>query len=242
MRALTASTHAALLPVLLSDNAPIDMVPLLGPWCMLAHDVDRAVAIAARPAWDAHGASLFARGDYERETLDEFVARAAMDPAAVYAELNPSPPAPPPAPAKRGIASTSAIASPELRDKAEGEEEAPADRAARLRVGALGALGWLIATANQRPGVLHAPDLWTSLSAVEGAFGRDQPGLRRAAWTLVGVLSPRGLEGDELVAVAAGVLRSAWVEPDPGVRAAMWEPLLVFLTSSFVWLCPSVED
>ncbi len=35
---------------------------------------------------------------------------------------------------------------------------------------------------------------------------------------------------DPFVPVLSGaVLRSAWVELDPNVRAAMWQPLLVFL-------------
>ncbi|EJD43916.1 hypothetical protein AURDEDRAFT_185239 [Auricularia subglabra TFB-10046 SS5] len=222
VRALTASTHAVLLPALLEN---VDMAPLLGPWCMLAHDVDRAIAAAARPAWDTHGAPLVARGDYEREAVEEFVARAAIDPASVHAELNPAPPPAAPATAgKKGVAT-----SPPQREKAEADEEASPDRNARLRVGALGALAWLVAS-DIRPEVLHAPDLWTGLSAERGAFGDAQPAVRRASWALVGSLAARGVRDDELAALSVAALRSAWVEADAGVRLAMWEPLLVFLT------------
>ena len=39
------------------------------------------------------------------------------------------------------------------------------------------------------------------------------------------------IDAELLPVIGSAVLRSAWTEPDSGVRSAMWEPLLRLLTS-----------
>ena len=39
------------------------------------------------------------------------------------------------------------------------------------------------------------------------------------------------LDVDLLPTIGPAILRSAWTEPDSGVRSVMWEPLLRILTS-----------
>lgn len=80
-----------------------------------------------------------------------FVQRAAMDPAGTYTYINPPPPAyvPPPAAAARKGGKPQARPPPppkyeeEPRARGDEEEELPQDRHARLRIGSLGALGWI---------------------------------------------------------------------------------------------------
>ncbi|PIL27721.1 hypothetical protein GSI_10874 [Ganoderma sinense ZZ0214-1] len=85
---------------------------------------------------------------------------------------------------------------------------------------------------------LTNPALWSSLYCgktppfVETeSFGFEQPVVRRSAWSLLQTLVQKCKEHlDPLVSVLSGaVLRSAWVEIDPNVKGAMWQPLLVFL-------------
>jgi E3 ubiquitin-protein ligase listerin len=117
---------------------------------MASHDIDRQVATYAHKSWiDAIG-----EGD-KKFVLDEasllsFVQRALLDPGGVYSYLNPIPPAvappplkkvtgrPLPVPAKRDDSDTV------TRTKGDGDDENEQDRKARLRVGAFGALAWLL--------------------------------------------------------------------------------------------------
>ncbi|KAH9887215.1 hypothetical protein C8Q73DRAFT_713250 [Cubamyces lactineus] len=144
------------------------------------------------------------------------------------------------------------------RPKADEDEENEQDRNGRLRVGAFGAAEWVLnakfsmsekakekeKVSDTTPGVdeFLSPCtnivLWTSLYHgkappfvdTEG-FGYGQPVVRRSAWSLLQVLVQKFKAHMEtfLPALSSAVLRSAWVEPDPLVRGAMWQPLLVFL-------------
>ncbi|THH03871.1 hypothetical protein EW145_g5943 [Phellinidium pouzarii] len=130
------------------------------------------------------------------------------------------------------------------------DEENDGDRKARFRVGALGVLSWVI---EQRKGtisdplaeILSSPLLWTGLyhgsnppfcatySSLSGFIGDGQPNVRKAAWDVVfHVLKycKGEVERSLLPLTSTAILRSAWVEPDSGVRTCMWEPLLLFLT------------
>ncbi|EJF63887.1 hypothetical protein DICSQDRAFT_145362 [Dichomitus squalens LYAD-421 SS1] len=85
---------------------------------------------------------------------------------------------------------------------------------------------------------LANPALWSSLYygkvppfVDSESFGFEQPVVRRSAWSLLQTLVQKcKAQLESLVPVlSSAILRSAWVEPDPNVRAAMWQPLLVFL-------------
>ncbi|KAH0834818.1 hypothetical protein J3R83DRAFT_10427 [Lanmaoa asiatica] len=64
------------------------------------------------------------------------------------------------------------------------------------------------------------------------SFGQGQPQVRQAAWALVGSLVGvfKGLLPEPLIRIlSTAILRSAWVETDTGVRAALGGPLTLFL-------------
>ncbi|KAI8986673.1 hypothetical protein BD414DRAFT_460911 [Trametes punicea] len=144
------------------------------------------------------------------------------------------------------------------RPRTEEEEENEQDRKARLRIGAFGATEWVLNARfgssekahDKEKTVESTPSkdeflspllnhvLWSSLyhgktpPFVETeSFGFGQPVVRRSAWSLLQTLmqSCRACCGPLLPVLSPAVLRSAWVEPDPLVRSAMWQPLLVFL-------------
>lgn len=89
--------------------------------------------------------------------------------------------------------------------------------------------------------LLSQPALWSSLHHTETSplgpdlesFGFRQPVVRKSAWALVQSLLKNWkaqLRQEKLLGVVStAILRSAWVEPDAGVRGLMWAPLLGFL-------------
>ena len=119
--------------------------------------------------------------------------------------------------------------------------------------------------------ILHysARPHFVELGLESNAYGCNQPLVRRSAWALVqslaypcsGELLPVrefGLPTDPiycfigeptlkpcLASICAYILGSAWVEPDPTVRASMWIPLLTFLRGELptsVCLFPQCHD
>ena len=117
---------------------------------MASHDIDRQVSTYAHKSWtDAIG-----QGD-RKLVLDEpsllsFVQRALFDPGRVYLYLNPAPPVVVPAPSKKvpGRPLPAPVKREESdivsRMKGEGDDENEQDRKARLRVGAFGAISWVL--------------------------------------------------------------------------------------------------
>ncbi|KAH7882407.1 hypothetical protein F5I97DRAFT_1939442 [Phlebopus sp. FC_14] len=124
-------------------------------------------------------------------------------------------------------------------------EESELDRAGRLRVGALGAIKWVIGALSQvvpllqtLTSLLSSTSFWSTLHPSPACpysaevFGFNQPQVRQAAWTLVGSLV-KYLHGSIppviLRTISSAILRSAWVETDVGVRAMLGGPLVQFL-------------
>ncbi|KAI0777188.1 hypothetical protein BD413DRAFT_171550 [Trametes elegans] len=171
----------------------------------------------------------------------------------------PQPALPTPAASRKGSGRGTPVRKDDetsLRTKADEDEENEQDRKARLRIGAFGATEWVLnakfgSPANTRnEGTSEIPTtddefmapfanpaLWTSLYhgkhppfADTESFGYGQPVVRRSAWALLQSLV-RKCQAHllSLPVLSSAVLRSAWVEPDPLVRAAMWQPLLFFL-------------
>ncbi|KAI0634826.1 hypothetical protein C8Q77DRAFT_1277694 [Trametes polyzona] len=147
---------------------------------------------------------------------------------------------------------------PTARPKADEDEEEEQDRKARMRVGAFGATEWVLnakfstsekardkeRASETEPSIdeflapLANPALWSSLYhgqnppfADSEGFGFGQPVVRRSAWSLLQTVLQRcrGHLDPLHQILSTAVLRSAWVEPDMLVRAAMWQPLLMFL-------------
>ncbi|KAL0570451.1 hypothetical protein V5O48_011508 [Marasmius crinis-equi] len=231
---------------------------IIGAWCIAMHDVERLVSNAAGEPWRR----LFEALPSDKipgiiQSLQSFVQRACLDPNGTYMYLNPpAPVAPPPpqsskknvgGPAGRLYNSRSETPDGESRSRADDVEENEQDRVARIRVGALGAIRWLLdnhSSISSSISFFNHPALWSSLYHAERApfwdgdraFGSGQPNVRRSAWVLLqsllkalkGTTEPEQQEA-LLPTLSSAVLRSAWVEPDTSVQKTMWQPLLLFL-------------
>ncbi|TFK64592.1 hypothetical protein BDN72DRAFT_260036 [Pluteus cervinus] len=238
---------------------------LLGTWCMAAHDIDRAVAISALKSWND---IISASGDPERviqinqhilNPLQAFLQRAVLDPIGLYTDLNPPPPIAPPSlvQAKRGqgrpVPSPGSRRDDDANTRSKGEEmeESETDRRARLRIGAFGAVRWLLDVAHIKPNpndnadgdlttpLFKNPAFWSSLHFGEKSpfapeiesFGFGQPNVRKSAWGFIQSLLQawKGLLEPILPLLSTSILRSAWGETDSNVQSVMWQPLLMFL-------------
>ena len=185
---------------------------------MAAHDVDRQVSHQALKSWNEI-ASV-----HDPTALLTFVQKSILEPGQVYLDLNPSPPVvvPPMTTTTMKKVGGRTVGVPPakredldvVRSKGDGDEESERDRKARLRVGALGALIWILGSysifnhlvysntislsKDTRSSLedilplLSQPSLWSSLSHTESSplgegesFGWGQPGVRKAAWGLV---------------------------------------------------------
>ncbi|KAI0056618.1 hypothetical protein BV25DRAFT_1995499 [Artomyces pyxidatus] len=249
---------------------------IIGSWCMAGRDIDRAVAARIAldkniSVVDSPN-KLVVQGTLLASLLS-FVQRAVLDPAGLYLYLNPvfatapSTPSTPhrnsPNPAKmmaktqkqRAAVRTASPRIPSKRDddeevgvrqRADIDEESETDRKARLRVGGLGVLQWILDSRALNGSksfddllpVLSNPALWSALHHAEAcpfvdveSFGFGQPAVRTAAWTLLQVLLQRWkAEMETLVPLlSVAILRSAFVDPDTLVRKAMLRPWLTFL-------------
>lgn len=198
--------------------------------------------------------------DTQMTALLAFAQRALFDPLALHAYLNPVQVpvdivvprtvrgwlVPPPVAAQMRKAEDENGASARARG-GDSEEESKADRKARLRIGALGVLQWVMDACAQRRKlpenlleILSDTRLWSSLCHeqmcpfAEGeslSFGYGQPGVRSYAWALLLTL----LENwpDETTGLvpllSVAVLRSSFAEPSVQVRGVMWRPWLKYL-------------
>ncbi|THV07136.1 hypothetical protein K435DRAFT_710473 [Dendrothele bispora CBS 962.96] len=140
------------------------------------------------------------------------------------------------------------------RSKADLAEESETDRKARIRVGGLGGLRWILDhhpryfTSNPETtvtffsnhlfwSILHpsASPPFLSHSGTEGeGFGVSQPIVRRTGWGLIqsvlkGFKDEPLFDSSILPIMSTAILRSAFVETDVTVQMAMWQPFLVFL-------------
>ncbi|RDB18704.1 E3 ubiquitin-protein ligase listerin [Hypsizygus marmoreus] len=261
VRLLAAGVHTSLLQIspirdqilfFLRETASSSQIEsILGTWCMVAHDIDRAVSATALKSWTTT-VSLDPTQDQTRHLLLDdrflqsfipFIQRAILDPNGIYLYLNPPAPVAPPPPGKKGAVRKE---DPELaaRSKAEELEEDEQDRKARLRVGGLGAIRRILEISHQESSdnmidFFKNPALWSSLYHAEHcpfveiveSFGYAQPSVRKGAWGLLQTLLESWKDHLEplLPVLASATLRSAWVEPDTAVHATMWQPLLRFL-------------
>jgi E3 ubiquitin-protein ligase listerin len=120
---------------------------------MAAHDIDRSVAATALKSWEGtfsgnQNANDLTLNEFLLSPLGMFTQRAILDPCAVYAHLNPAQvPVVSTLPQKKGPGGVrkEERADPDMGvRKSEDIEESEQDRKARLRVGAFGALRWML--------------------------------------------------------------------------------------------------
>jgi E3 ubiquitin-protein ligase listerin len=157
IRLLAATLHGSLLhiPSLRSsllanvrgELSSDDASTVLGAWCLLAHDVDRAVAAAGRLSWASNASLLISAPELQR-ALFGLVQRAVPDPTGAYAYVNPPPPVPPVQQGRgaKGRQQQQPVKKPTAPEETrkDDDEEHLDDRKARLRIGALGALAWIL--------------------------------------------------------------------------------------------------
>ncbi len=141
---------------------------ILGAFFLASYDVDRSVAAISSRVWgkivvptseNAAGTSSakpISLDDTTRSSLTSFIQRAALDPNGVYTSFNPVAPSAPSLMShshhsKKGSIKESQVPTPRRddgdetpRSKIDEQEESEQDRTARLRIGALGALKWLL--------------------------------------------------------------------------------------------------
>lgn len=142
---------------------------VVGAWCLAAHDVDRQVSAYARESWDrcvtsnvhrqeghddgslpdVKDAKLHLHLDSDMFAhLWEFAQRTILDPAGVYAYVNPPQPVVAPPPGKHGGKGAQTRSKrdddPPSRFNREEEEESETDRKARLRIGGFGIAEWVL--------------------------------------------------------------------------------------------------
>ncbi|KAF7796133.1 hypothetical protein EIP86_007306 [Pleurotus ostreatoroseus] len=242
---------------------------IIGAWCMTAHDADRQVSAFARESWDRFVSVAPAETTLKKlqlsvsgsmfRSLWDFTQRVLLDPAGVYAYVNPPQPVIITSNLKAAGKGSSARArredDPPSRSGREEEEESEGDQNARLRIGSFGVAEWLLTASVQHAEDTKSVDsmiasmdniaLWSSLyhgpsapflTDEMEAFGYNQPGVRKAAWALIQVLlqTCKSSLSPLLPTLSNAVLRSAWVEPDPIVRGALWQPLLTFLKGKYM--------
>ncbi|KAI9444100.1 hypothetical protein H4582DRAFT_1919312 [Lactarius indigo] len=201
--------------------------------------------------------------DTQMIALLAFTQRALLDPLALHAYLNPvqvpvdivvprtvhGRPVPLPVAAQMRKAEDENGASARARG-GESEEESEADRKARLRIGALGALQWVLDACAQRRKlpeslleILSDARIWSSLCheqtcpfAEVESFGCGQPGVRSYAWALLlALLENWPDETAGLVPLlSVAVLRTSFAEPSVQVRGTMWRPWLKFLKETSI--------
>lgn len=164
--------RSRLVQLLRGEAPPAQISALTGAWRMAADDIDRPVATAARRSWDlVFRKQPAADGETDLElsivldpeileTLLDFVQRAIFHPSDVHLELNPIQPAQEPilpphaARAKGGSRQPVRQVKPVIEEEesprqTEEDEELVEDRNGRIRVGALGALRWIIGESYQ---------------------------------------------------------------------------------------------
>jgi E3 ubiquitin-protein ligase listerin len=138
-----------------------------GTWCMATQDVDRLVASYASKSWndaislsDSRHSGKLVLDEVLTPCLISFLQKACLDPGLTYSHLNPVQPTVVSIPSKkvsgRGTPLPSRIETPDSpRSKAEEDEENEQDRKARLRVGAFGAIGWILGNSNYLENIFH---------------------------------------------------------------------------------------
>ncbi|KAJ3553232.1 hypothetical protein NM688_g3725 [Phlebia brevispora] len=186
-------------------------------------------------------------------SLWDFTQRVLLDPAGIYTYLNPPQPVILTPGKQVGKGASSRVRredEPPSRSGREEEEESEGDRKARLRISGFGVAEWVLSKFTQFNEDAKKVDefvspldnlaLWSSLYHTQfapfvqdeiEAFGYNQPGVRKAAWGFAQVLlrTCKASLTPLLSTLSHAMLRSAWIEPDAGVRQVLWQPLLTFL-------------
>jgi hypothetical protein len=158
IRLLSGGLHALLLAQpgiktrlfsLIRDLAVESQETVIGSWCLLSHDIESQVSLAALPSWEenfgsgvdssAEGALLI-RGT--APALISFIRQAIFDPLGVYSVVNPIQPSIDTKFAKKGAKPQPRVQVPSETPPT--DEEPEAERKARVRAGGLGSMKYVL--------------------------------------------------------------------------------------------------
>ena len=235
---------------------------VVGSWMVAALEEGRRAGGAALRIWDQTITWVPSEDDKQHidlsaylRDLGEYLTLSILDPPSLHDDIHPAP-----------VASTSASAIPEYKTKgAKGKASARAPQAApeesaeesqtvqerwaRYRTGGFVGLTWILQqlAGRQAPppsnllDLLRRDALWSALASSsedEEPFGKDQPGVRRAAYGLLAVLSdsyPDFVREEAVLStIAHAVLDSCWSEQDAAVWEAAGPAILRFLSSELI--------
>ena len=224
---------------------------ILGSWLVAALEEGRRGGGAGLRSWD-ESTAILKEGDEaagridlgpQLSTLVEYLSLSILDPPSLHDDIHPAPvssapAAPPPAKGGKGAKSkqthTPAPATP--AEPTTEEAEMTGEKWARYRVGGLVGLAWLLQQlklselpiAGELGRLIHVPALWTSLSSLSTDdespdFGYQHPTVRRAAYSVLGVLVesyPEEIAKPEMLQIlAVEMLDTIWLEKE----GTVWE-------------------
>lgn len=234
---------------------------ILGSWLVAALEEGRRAGGVGLRSWEestvwlAEGTESDGRIDLtpQLSTLAEYLSLAILDPPSLHDDIHPSPvastPAAPPPQKAKGKGKQAYIPPPPAPVEPTPEEtEHAEEKWARYRIGGLVGLSWLLSQLKKAEnplseeivGLLHNSALWSCLSSLpsdEGsaAFGHQHPPVRRAAYSVLGVLVdsyPAEIAREDVLHTLAGeMLDAIWVEKE----GTVWEaagPAVVKILSS----------
>ena len=127
---------------------------MIGSWCLLTHDIESQVSLAALPSWEDNfgpGVNPGAEGTLLiRETapaLISFIRQTIFDPLGAYSLVNPIQPSIDTKPTKKGAKPQPRIQGPPEPPPV--DEEPEAERKARVRAGGLGSVKYILGMFSQ---------------------------------------------------------------------------------------------
>lgn len=211
-------------------------------WLMLAHDLDKGVAVAAKEAW-----TNALQGDEECLNVNVMTSDL-MD---IFLELPEFPKTDYVDTTEGSDAETSFKVTPVALQSREqtpetnitSEDEDAQSRNTRMLVAILGAFRWLLESSEESSVftvISHQSHLWELLDVSHGST----PPVRRALWQLLAVLrtSQYTLSSEQVRWIGVRCVHAALYENAPMVQSAMWSPFLNFIQQNpNVWEAINAE-
>ena len=239
---------------------------VLGSWLVAGLEEGRRGGGAGLRSWD--DSTIFLKEGEEANgridlgphltTLVEYLSLSILDPPSLHDDIHPAPVssapvAPPPQKGGKGPKGKQAYtAGPSAPVEPTTEElEMTGEKWARYRVGGLTGLAWLLQQLKtselsmpvELSQLIHVPALWSSLSSLSteddsSDFGHQHPTVRRAAYSVLGVLVdsyPEEIAKPELLQILASeMLDTIWLEKETTVWETAGNTVIKVLSSQFV--------
>jgi len=239
---------------------------VLGSWLVAALEEGRRGGGAGLRSWDEsttfpkEGKELNGRIDLgpQLTTLIGYLSLSILDPPSLHDDIHPAPvsSAPAAAPPTKGSKGakgkqTYTPAPPTPAEPTSEEVEMTGEKWARYRVGGLVGLAWLLQQLKtselpipeELSQLIHVPALWSSLSSLSTDddspdFGHQHPTVRRAAYTVLGVLVdsyPEEVAKPEMLQILASeMLDTIWLEKENTVWETAGHTVVKVLSSESI--------